>query len=351
MTHLPDLISDLTLILGAAAIITIFFKKLKQPVVLGYIIAGLLVGPNFSLFPSVSDQDSIKIWAEIGVVILLFSLGLEFSFKKLVKVGGAAAITGFTEVGLMLLLGFGLGFLMGWPLMDSVFLGGIIAISSTTIIFRAFEELGLKSKQFTGLVMGILVIEDLVAVLLLVVLSTLAVSQRVEGVELIYSIFKLGFFLCLWFLLGIFLLPTFFKKVSGFLNKETLLILAIGLCLGMVLLANDGLEEKKEAEIRRYIDNLKMIDDVQYATLSVTLTQPDLPVVQTVPDIDGMMKESYATRLRIAMSGGLDLIIGLVLGLLSIWPLLLIAVVVTYLVRRNRKRRMAAFQGGGNGSV
>lgn len=239
MTHLPDLISDLTLILGAAAVITIFFKKLKQPVVLGYIIAGLLVGPNFSLFPSVSDQDSIKIWAEIGVVILLFSLGLEFSFKKLVKVGGAAAITGFTEVGLMLLLGFGLGFLMGWPLMDSVFLGGIIAISSTTIIFRAFEELGLKSKQFTGLVMGILVIEDLVAVLLLVVLSTLAVSQRVGGVELIYSIFKLGFFLCLWFLLGIFLLPTFFKKVSGFLNKETLLILAIGLCLGMVLLANE----------------------------------------------------------------------------------------------------------------
>lgn len=114
---------------------------------------------------------------------------------------------------------------------------------------------------------------------------------------------------------------------------------------------HDGLEEKKEAEIRRYIDNLKMIDDVQYATLSVTLTQPDLPVVQIVPDIDGMMKESYATRLRIAMSGGLDLIIGLVLGLLSIWPLLLIALVITYLVRRNRKRRMAAFQGGGNGVV
>lgn len=239
MTHLPDLISDLTLILGAAAVTTIFFKKIKQPVVLGYIIAGLLVGPNFKLFPSVSDQDTIKIWAEIGVVILLFSLGLEFSFKKLVKVGGSAAIAGFTEVSLMLLLGFGIGNLLGWPLMDSIFLGGIIAISSTTIIFRAFEELGLKSKQFTGLVMGILVIEDLVAVLLLVILSTLAVSQRVEGAELIYSIFKLGFFLCLWFLLGIFLLPTFFKRISGFLNKETLLILAIGLCLGMVVLANE----------------------------------------------------------------------------------------------------------------
>lgn len=239
MAHIPDLIIDLSLILGAAAVITIFFKKLKQPVVLGYLLAGLLVGPNFNLFPSVSDQDTIKIWAEIGVVFLLFSLGLEFSFKKLVKVGGSAAITGFTEVCFMLLLGFGLGNVMGWSLMDSIFLGGIIAISSTTIIFRAFEELGLKSKQFTGLVLGVLVIEDLVAVLLLVILSTVSVSQKVQGVELMYSLFKLIFFLCLWFLLGIFLLPTFLKRVAGFLNKETLLLLSLGLCLGMVVLANE----------------------------------------------------------------------------------------------------------------
>jgi monovalent cation:H+ antiporter-2, CPA2 family len=239
MTHLPDLVTDLALILGAAAVITIFFKKIKQPVVLGYILAGLLVGPNFNLFPSVSDQDTIKIWAEIGVVFLLFSLGLEFSFKKLVKVGGSAAITGLTEVSLMLLLGFGLGNLMGWSLMDSIFLGGIIAISSTTIIFRAFEELGLKSKQFTGLVLGVLVIEDLVAVLLLVILSTVAVSQQVHGAELMSSIFKLVFFLCLWFLMGIFLLPTFLKRVGSFLNKETLLLLSLGLCLGMVVLANE----------------------------------------------------------------------------------------------------------------
>lgn len=239
MAHLPNLVTDLALILGAAAVITIFFKRLKQPVVLGYLLAGLLVGPNFNLFPSVSDPETIKIWAEIGVVFLLFALGLEFSFKKLVKVGGSAAITGFTEVSLMLLLGFGLGNLMGWSLMDSIFLGGIIAISSTTIIFRAFEELGLKSKQFTGLVLGVLVIEDLVAVLLLVVLSTVAVSQKVQGVELMYSLFKLIFFLCLWFLLGIFLLPTFLKRVAGFLNKETLLLLSLGLCLSMVVLANE----------------------------------------------------------------------------------------------------------------
>lgn len=239
MAHLPNLVTDLALILGAAAVITIFFKRLKQPVVLGYLLAGLLVGPNFNLFPSVSDPETIKIWAEIGVVFLLFALGLEFSFKKLVKVGGSAAITGFTEVTLMLLLGFGLGNLMGWSLMDSIFLGGIIAISSTTIIFRAFEELGLKSKQFTGLVLGVLVIEDLVAVLLLVVLSTVAVSQQVQGAELMYSLFKLIFFLCLWFLLGIFLLPTFLKRVAGFLNKETLLLLSLGLCLSMVVLANE----------------------------------------------------------------------------------------------------------------
>ena len=238
MAQLPALITDLALILGAAAVITIFFRKLKQPVVLGYILAGLLVGPNFSVFPTVTDHEGVKIWAEIGVVFLLFSLGLEFSFKKLMKVGGAAVITGVFEVTLMLALGFFLGQLLHWSLMDSIFLGGIIAISSTTIIFRAFEELGLRSKQFTGLVLGVLVIEDLVAVLLLVFLSTMAVSQQPEGGELLYALLKLGFFLCLWFILGIFLLPTLLKKISRFLSRETLLLLSIGLCLGMVVLAN-----------------------------------------------------------------------------------------------------------------
>lgn len=238
MAHLPVLIKDLALILGAAGIITIFFKKLKQPVVLGYIIAGLLVGPNFKLFPTIGDVEGIKIWAEIGVVFLLFALGLEFSFKKLVKVGGSAAITGITELSFMMMLGYGMGQLLGWSNMDSMFLGGIIAISSTTIIFRAFDELGLKTKQFSGLVIGVLVIEDLVAILLMVLLSTVAVSQQFEGTQMFLSIGKLFFFLCLWFVMGIFLLPTFFKKVSRFLNSETLLVLSLALCLGMVVLAD-----------------------------------------------------------------------------------------------------------------
>lgn len=238
MAHLPVLIKDLALILGAAGIITIFFKKLKQPVVLGYIIAGLLVGPNFKLFPTIGDVEGIKIWAEIGVVFLLFALGLEFSFKKLVKVGGSAAITGIIELSFMMMLGYGMGQVLGWSNMDSMFLGGIIAISSTTIIFRAFDELGLKTKQFSGLVIGVLIIEDLVAILLMVLLSTVAVSQQFEGTQMFLSIGKLFFFLCLWFVMGIFLLPTFFKKVSRFLNNETLLVLSLALCLGMVVLAD-----------------------------------------------------------------------------------------------------------------
>lgn len=238
MAHLPILIKDLALILGAAAVITIFFKRIKQPVVLGYIIAGLLVGPNFKLFPTIGDVEGIKIWAEIGVVFLLFALGLEFSFKKLVKVGGSAAITGITELLLMMSLGYGMGQLLGWSVMDSMFLGGIIAISSTTIIFRAFNELGLKTRKFSGLVIGVLIIEDLVAILLMVLLSTVAVSQQFEGTQMFLSIGKLFFFLCLWFVMGIFILPTFFKRVQKWLSSETLLVVSLALCLGMVVLAD-----------------------------------------------------------------------------------------------------------------
>jgi CPA2 family monovalent cation:H+ antiporter-2 len=237
MEHLPALIYDLALILGSAAVIILLFKRLKQPVVLGYIIAGILVSPNFHLFPTVTDVANVRIWADIGVIFLLFALGLEFSFKKLVKVGGAAAITGVTELFFMLLLGYSAGQLLGWKHMDSLFLGGIIAISSTTIIFRAFDELDLRSKQFTRLVMGVLIIEDLVAVLLMVLLSTLAVSRELAGGPMMMAVLKLGFFLSLWFLMGIFLLPTVFKFVGRWMNSETLLIFALALCFGMVLLA------------------------------------------------------------------------------------------------------------------
>lgn len=237
MSHLPILIQDLALILAIAGVTTLLFKKLKQPVVLGYILAGLLVGPNFSLMPTISDMEGVKSWAEIGVIFLLFSLGLEFSFKKLVKIGGTAGVTGIFEVVCMVALGYVTGKLLGWPAMDCIFLGGIIAISSTTIIIRAFDELGVKTRQFAGVVLGVLVIEDLVAVLLMVLLSTLAVSREFAGVEMLLSVLKLVFFLCLWFISGIFLIPGFLKWGRKMMNDETMLVISLGLCLLMVVLA------------------------------------------------------------------------------------------------------------------
>ncbi len=300
MAHVPHLITDLALILFAAGVVSLLFKKLNQPVVLGYIIAGLLVSPNYSLFPTVTEVDSIKIWAEIGVIFLLFSLGLEFSFKKLVKVGSTAAITGLFEVTAMLITGYFAGQLLGWGKMDSIFLGGIIAISSTTIIFRAFDELGLKAKKFTGTVIGILVIEDLTAVLLMVLLSTLAVSQKFQGGEMLASVFKLGFFLVLWFLMGIYLLPGLLKKLSKHISDETLLIISIALCLGMVLFAaNVGfsaalgafimgsiLAETTQAE--RIVQVLKSVKDLFGAVFFVSvgmLINPGILITYIVPVI------------------------------------------------------------------
>ncbi|MHC2991991.1 sodium:proton antiporter [Pontibacter sp. HJ8] len=237
MTHLPNLVMDLGLILGAAGIMTLVFKKLKQPLVLGYIIAGLLVGPHFNLFPTIVEIENINVWAEIGVIFLLFTLGLEFSFKKLVKVGGSSSIMALVEVVVMLLLGYLTGKLLGWSTMDSIFLGGILSISSTTIIIRAFDELGVKSQRFAGLVFGVLIVEDLVAILLMVLLSTLAVSQQFAGTEMLAAVLKLAFFLVVWFLAGIFLIPTFLRKASKLMNDETLLIVSIALCFLMVILA------------------------------------------------------------------------------------------------------------------
>lgn len=237
MIHLPVLITDLGLILAAAGITTLLFKRINQPIVLGYILAGLLVGPHIEFIPTVTDLESVKIWAEIGVIFLLFNLGLEFSFKKLVKVGGSASITAIVEVVFMLLVGFLAGKAMGWSNMDAIFLGGILSISSTTIIIRAFEEIGVKHKKFAGLVFGVLIVEDLVAILLLVLLSTLAVSQQFAGAEMLESILKLCFFLVLWFIGGIFLIPTFLKATKKLMNDETMLVVSIALCLIMVLLA------------------------------------------------------------------------------------------------------------------
>lgn len=238
MGHIPSLIHDLAFILALAGLATVLCRWLKQPVVLGYVIAGLLIGPHTPFVPLVSDIPTIQIWAEIGVIFLLFGLGLEFSFKKLTAVGSSAVITGLLEVSTMITLGYFTGQALGWSNTDSLFLGGILAISSTTIIIRAVEELGIKSRKSVSLVFGILIIEDLVAVLLLVLLSTVAISQNFEGTALIGATAKLGFFLVLCFVGGIFLVPTFMRKAQKFLNNETLLIMSLGLCLSMVLASN-----------------------------------------------------------------------------------------------------------------
>lgn len=237
MGHLPKLIEDLALILVTAATTTILFRKIKQPLILGYIIAGFLVGPHLFITPTVADTKNIKTLAEIGVIFLLFSLGLEFSFKKLVRVGGSASITGLTGTIFITVSGYFTGQLMNWSVMDSLFLGGMLASSSTTIIIKAFDELGVKTKHFAQVVFGVLVIEDIVVILLMVLLSTVAITKQFEGIEMLMTVGKLVFFLLLWFIAGIFLLPSFLKKAKSLLDDETLLILSIGLCLGMVVIA------------------------------------------------------------------------------------------------------------------
>lgn len=238
MHNLPALISDLALILGTAGFVTLVFKKLNQPIVLGYLVAGFLVGPKTTIFPSVVSRESINLWAEIGVIFLLFALGLEFSFKRLFRVGGAAGFTALLEICLMLVFGYSTGRLLGWSAMDSLFLGGILSISSTSIIFRTVEELGLKNMKFVGMVFGVLVIEDLVAVLLLVLLSTVALTRDFAGFQMLSAVVKLAFFLAVWFLAGIFLLPSFLKRAQKLLTEETVLVVAVGLCLLMVVFAS-----------------------------------------------------------------------------------------------------------------
>ena len=238
MESLPALFSDLALILVTAGITTVIFKWLKQPVVLGYIIAGFLIGPNFEWFPVINDHTSVETWSEIGMVFMLFGIGLEFSFKKLKKVGGTVGITALTELVTMCLVGFFLGKALGWSQMDSIFLGAMLSISSTTIIAKAFDDMKLHREKFSGNVIGELVVEDLEAVLLMVILSTLAVSKTFDGMQLVSSMLKLGFFLLVWFIGGIFIVPTVLRWARKFMSEETLTVFSVGLCFLMVVLAN-----------------------------------------------------------------------------------------------------------------
>ena len=236
MAHLPQIIVDLAMILLVAGVTTILFKKLNQPLVLGYIIAGFITGPHFSFFPTVSDSANIQVWSEIGVIFLLFALGLEFSFYKLKSVGNTAFIATAVEIGGMLGFGYVCGTLLGWSHMDSIFLGGMLAMSSTTIIIKAFEDLKLKGQRFTEMVFGVLIVEDIAGIIMMVMLSTLA-AAGISTMELAMGVGRLAFFLTLWFVMGMYLVPTFFKKAKDLMNEETLIVASIGLCLGMVVLA------------------------------------------------------------------------------------------------------------------
>ena len=236
-----SLISDLALILMLGAVATVIFKMLKQPVVLGYIVAGFLASPHFSFMPSVAIEANTEFWAQIGIIVLLFSLGLEFSFKKLIDVGGSAIVTALIIVLGMMSLGYVVGKFLGYGLVNSIFLGGMISMSSTTIIIKALTDLNMRQRRFVPMTFAVLIVEDLFAVVMMVILSSIALNNSVKGGEMIESILKLSFFLIMWFTVGIFMIPTLFKRYKRYISDEQMLIIAMGLCFAMVLFSiNSG---------------------------------------------------------------------------------------------------------------
>lgn len=236
MSELPIFINDLALILIVAGVVTLLFKKLKQPLVLGYIVAGFIVGPHMPYTASVIDNTNIRMWADIGVMFLMFSLGLDFSFKKIIKMGMSPVITTCTIIFCMMTLGIITGHAFGWGRMDSIFLGGMLAMSSTTIIYKAFNDMGLRQQQFAGAVMSVLILEDVLAIVMMIMLSALS-GGGLDGSTMIGSVLKIVFFLVLWFVVGIFAVPLFLRHIRRLVNDETLLIVSLGLCCMMAVLS------------------------------------------------------------------------------------------------------------------
>ena len=237
MAEIPFLVKDLALILMVAGIVTLVFKKLKQPLVLGYIVAGFLVSPHMPYTMSVIDDNDIQTWADIGVIFTLFSLGLDFSFKKIVKMGASPIISTVVIVFCMMMLGISVGHGFGWNKMDCIFLGGMLAMSSTTIIYKAFDDMGLRQQKFAGMVMSVLILEDILAIVMMVMLSAIAGGSTPDGEQMFESVIKIAFFLILWFIVGIFAIPLFLRSVRKLINSETLLIVSLGLCCGMAVLS------------------------------------------------------------------------------------------------------------------
>ncbi|MDR2292701.1 MAG: cation:proton antiporter [Prevotellaceae bacterium] len=238
MTHLPILVHDLVLILITAGVVVILFKWLKQPVVLGYIVAGFLVGPHMNLLPTVVDTESVRTWSEIGIIFLLFALGLEFRYRKLLEVGSSAFIATIINMVLMISIGYLTGYLFGWTGIESLFLGGMLSMASTTIIIKAFTDMNKQNQRFSNIVFTILIIEDIAAILMMVLFSTIAATRSFEGIQFVESLLRLIFFIVIWFVVGIYIIPTTFKRIKKYLNDETLIIVSVGLCLGMVIIAH-----------------------------------------------------------------------------------------------------------------
>lgn len=237
MENIPSLVQDLALILVTAGVVTLIFKKLKQPLVLGYIMAGFIVSPNFPLTVSVVDHENIEIWGNIGVMFLLFTLGLDFSFKKILKMGMAPIIAALTIVFSMMMIGILVSRLFGWSQMNGMFLAGMLAMSSTTIIYKAFDDMGLKQQQFAGLVMSVLILEDILAIVMMVMLGAFAGGGAPDGEVMVQTILYIGFIIIIWFVVGLFLIPTFLRRVRPLMNDEVLLIVALGMCCFMAVLS------------------------------------------------------------------------------------------------------------------
>ena len=298
MSELPELVKDLALILVVAGFVTLLFKKLKQPLVLGYIVAGFLVSPHMPYTMSVVDQGDIQTWADIGVIFLLFSLGLDFSIKKILKMGASPIIAACTIIFSMMLLGVIVGHSFGWKEMDCIFLGGMVAMSSTTIIYKAFSDMGLTQQGFASTVMSVLILEDILAIVMMVMLSTVASGNSPDGVQLLGSIMKIGFFLVLWFVVGLFAIPLFLRSVRKILNSETLLIVSLGFCCLMAVISTQVgfsaafgafvmgsiLAETIEADkIIRLVDPVKNLFGAIFFVSVGMLVKPDVIVQYALP--------------------------------------------------------------------
>ena len=298
MSELPELVQDLALILVVAGFVTLLFKKLKQPLVLGYIVAGFLVSPHMSYTMSVVDKDDIQTWADIGVIFLLFSLGLDFSIKKILKMGASPIIAACTIIFSMMVLGVIVGHSFGWKEMDCIFLGGMVAMSSTTIIYKAFSDMGLTQQGFASTVMSVLILEDILAIVMMVMLSTVASGNSPDGVQLLGSIMKIGFFLVLWFVVGLFAIPLFLRSVRKILNSETLLIVSLGFCCLMAVISTQVgfsaafgafvmgsiLAETVEADkIIRLVDPVKNLFGAIFFVSVGMLVKPDVIVQYAIP--------------------------------------------------------------------